>query len=213
MIREGCRLSVSARPSRRNSGEKTSWSVPSRARAPVTKPTGTVDFTTISARSFDGRHVADDPLDGRGVEGVGLGVVVGRGRDDDDVRLGVRRGVVGEGDVEVAPARYSSSCSSWIGLVPRCSSVDPVGVDVDADDAVLLPEQGGHGESDVPQADDDDDGHGAHLGARGTSRGCPGVVGEPEPGVQPDRGRVVGLDVELDLARRRGRRGGRGRRA
>ena len=48
-IREGCRLSWSAFPSRRNSGEKITWSVPSRLRTSSTKPTGTVDFTTMVA--------------------------------------------------------------------------------------------------------------------------------------------------------------------
>ena len=49
MIREGCRLSQSARPSRRNSGENRIASLPCSARIRAVKPTGTVDLTTTVA--------------------------------------------------------------------------------------------------------------------------------------------------------------------
>ncbi len=103
-----------------------------------------------------GRDVADDHLHGRGVEGVALGVVVGRGRHDDDVGRGVRRTFGGEGDVEVTAREVGLE----LFVVDRARAprqqVDTVGVDVDAGDVVLLPEQGGHGQPDVSEAHDDD---------------------------------------------------------
>ena len=57
-IREGWRLSWSARPSRRNSGEKSTRSVPSRSRSAAVNPTGTVDFMTAVARGSISRMSA-----------------------------------------------------------------------------------------------------------------------------------------------------------
>ena len=48
-MREGCRLSYSALPSRKNSGEKMRLSQWYCSRALAVKPTGTVDLITITA--------------------------------------------------------------------------------------------------------------------------------------------------------------------
>lgn len=57
-MREGRRLSYSALPSRRNSGEKTiRWSA-RRAESFSVQPTGMVDYITIQALSFTARTAA-----------------------------------------------------------------------------------------------------------------------------------------------------------
>ncbi|MNE60071.1 hypothetical protein D3C80_1551950 [compost metagenome] len=48
-MRDGCRLSYNALPSRRNSGEKITLSMPSFSLMDWVKPTGMVDLMIITA--------------------------------------------------------------------------------------------------------------------------------------------------------------------
>ena len=77
--------------------------------------------------------------------------------------LGVRLGPGREREVELALGEVLLE----LGVADRRPAgpeqLDPVVVDVDADDPVVLPQQDRHGEADIAQSGDNDVGHGRRV--------------------------------------------------
>ena len=101
--------------------------------------------------------VGDHRLDGPGVEVVGDLVVVGRRGDDDELRAGVGLGRVGrEPEGELFLGEESLDVLVVDGALAAAQQLDPVGVEVEADDLVVPREQAGHRESDITEPGNSD---------------------------------------------------------
>ena len=117
--------------------------------------------STCRRSTLKSGHVpADVARRGEHVAQVGRAVLVGRRADGDELELAVRDGGVDVGGEVQAPgvarcARPSSaSPGSWIGMPPRCRSVDLARVDVDAQHVVAhFGEAGAGDQADVAGAD------------------------------------------------------------
>ena len=105
----------------------------------------------------DLHDVAHDALDGAGVEVVGVRVVVRRRRDDDEV--GARVGLLlveGEGQVELTVGEEVDDLLVLDRAGAGIEHLHAAGVDVEADDLVVLGQQDGHGQADITGPDDGD---------------------------------------------------------
>ena len=231
-MRSGCRKSWTAWPSRRNSGFDAtvtcSRGVPASASTRCTnrvEPTGTVDLlTTIAFGASTGAisraTLLDEAEVGRAVGALrrlhaqehDLGARGPRSRRRRRTSAASRRG---------PPRSSAGRPSSRIGTSPLRRRVDPLGVDVGADDLVAeMGEAGRRGEADVAGADDRD-AHREQLASDGRAsedigRDVRGAApSSPPPG--PSRpgwpaGRSWSWRRTGGRARRPGRVGGRGRR-
>ncbi len=99
---------------------------------------------------IDRHHVLDHRLDARGIEGVGLGVVVGGGRDHHEVGLAVGGLLVqGRREVQLAVGQELADLGILDGRAPLVQHRDPLRDDIHRHDPVVLGQQHGVGETDV----------------------------------------------------------------
>ncbi len=107
-----------------------------------------------------GRHdqrVGDDALDRACVEIIGVGIIIGRRRDHDEIRAGISRVAVGGRDEVQRPVRQMI-LDLRVGdrRLLRIELLDLARIDVARDDLIVLRQQYRVGNADIARADDGD---------------------------------------------------------
>jgi len=99
--------------------------------------------------------IARDRLDARGIEIVGLRIVVGRGCDDDEIRTRVGVGCLGRGGQrKIARGEEPLKVGIDNGRLAGIDHVDPFARQVDGDHIVVLRQKRRIREADIPLPDD-----------------------------------------------------------
>ena len=106
---------------------------------------------------IDGQHVFDHCFDRAGVEVVGLGIVVGRGGDDDVIGAGVSLLLIQRGlEIERAMGEIVFDLDIFDRRLFAVQHRHFFGQDIERHHLIVLGEQNGIGESDVAGSGDGD---------------------------------------------------------